>query len=157
MLVLLPTAMTILGLEYVYFKRYYPFKAVALQAARETPIDSLILTDPVGGCAFRVWSKRSVVWTRADKNFVPKSHRKALRKFCSRLGKAYKRKRTRALMYYALQCGADYVVVPVRRTDNSEAQPRPGRARRYLLKRVQPLEGPTPRQDAPEGKGTRKR
>ncbi len=154
MLVLLPTAMTILGLEYVYFQRYYPLKAVALRAARETPTDSLILTEPVGGCAFRVWSKRSVVWTQADKNFVMKSDRKALREFCSCLSKAYKKKKTQVLMSYAMQCGADYVVVPARGVEDWIVDSSSGR-RRYQLRRVRRAEE-DPDDEGRHGKHTRK-
>ena len=116
-LVILPTAITILGLETVYMSRYYPFKGVACYAAENTPKDSLILTEPAGGNAFRTWSGRSVVMAKADKNFFGKQDREVLINFTARVDKAYQRKKVRVLMRYAREFGADYVVLPL---DGSE-------------------------------------
>ena len=112
-LVVFPTAMTMVGLETVYLRRYYPYKEVALQAGKMTPKDCLILTEPVGGCAFRVWSKRSIILAQADKNFFVGRDRAILREFVSTVGKAYEKKKPRVVMRYARSCGADYVVLPM--------------------------------------------
>jgi len=131
-LVVLPTAATVAGVEVVYMTRFYPLKAVAQEAERRTSKGVLILTEPRGGCAFRVWSERSVVLTKADKNFLDSEGRRALRGFLDTVGKAYDKRKAKTVLQYAREFGADYVVLPVE--DDGDGGPL--RIRTYMLKRV---------------------
>jgi len=142
LMTLVPTMLTILGLEYVYLRRHYPLKHVALEADRTTPQDALILTEPVGGCAFRTWSKRAVLWTKADKNFVSSAERGVLKQYVSRVGKAYRKSRRHVLMECAREGGADYVVLPVD-TNPASHEHHWELIPKYELRTVTPAESPS--------------